>query len=299
MSRICCALITFAAAGCAGPQTPPAHGPVAAEVLARSSAADWRDLDPERTLVFDSAAGRVVIELAPRFAPVHVANIVALATAGFWDGAAVVRVQDNYVVQWGDPTEKKDLGAIVRDPPAEYYAAAQGAPFTPLDDGDVYAARAGWTDGMPAARDATQTQSWMVHCYGVVGVGRDMPPNTGTGAELYAVIGHAPRHLDRNLALVGRVIAGLEQWAALPRGTGPMGFYEATAPKTPIARARMASALPEAERPKIQLLRTDTATWAAWVHARKHRREPFFVEAAGRVDVCNVPIPTRPKPQGP
>ncbi len=295
-ARFCSALIAAALCACAGPQTLPAPGPAAADVLAKAAAADWRDLDPDHTLVIDSPAGRVVLELAPRFAPVHVANIRALAAAGFWDGTAVVRVQDNYVVQWGDPTEKKDLGPIARDPPAEYYASAQGVPFAALPDGDVYAAQVGWTDGMPVARDATATQTWLVHCYGVVGVGRDMPPNTGTGAELYAVIGHAPRHLDRNLALVGRVVAGLENWTALPRGKGPLGFYEADGQRTPIVRARLASALPPAERPNLQLLRTDTATWTAWVNARRYRREPFFVEPAGRVDVCNVPIPTRVKP---
>ncbi len=286
----------LALSACAAARTLPEPGPAAADVLAKASASDWRDLDPDQTLVFDSPAGRVVVELAPRFAPVHVANVRALATAGFWDGTAVVRVQDNYVVQWGDPTEKKDVGPIVRDPPAEYYAPAQGVPFAPLPEGDVYAAQVGWTDGMPVARDATDTQTWLVHCYGVVGVGRDMPPNTGTGAELYAVIGHAPRHLDRNLAMVGRVVSGLEHWTALARGKGPLGFYEAEGQRTPITRARLASALPEAERPKLQLLRTDTATWSAWVNARRHRKEPFFVEAAGRVDVCSVPLPTRPKP---
>jgi hypothetical protein len=73
-----------------------------AEILAASPAADWRAIDPEDTLYLTLPQGRVVIELAPAFAPNHVANIKRLVRAGFYDGLAVVRVQDNYVVQWGD-----------------------------------------------------------------------------------------------------------------------------------------------------------------------------------------------------
>src|SRR3546814_9201500 len=63
-------------------------------------------------------------------------------------------------------------------------------------------------NGWPIAVDRETQSFWPVHCYAMVGVARDMSPNTGTSSELYTVIGHAPRHLDRNIALVGRVIAG-------------------------------------------------------------------------------------------
>ena len=72
------------------------------DILAASPAADWRAVDPEDTLYLILPQGRVVIELAPAFAPGHVANIKRLVRAGFYDGLAVVRVQDDYVVQWGD-----------------------------------------------------------------------------------------------------------------------------------------------------------------------------------------------------
>src|SRR3546814_1513538 len=81
-------------------------------------------------------------------------------------------------------------------------------------------------------------------CYGAVGVGRNMSPDTGSGAELYAVIGHAPRHLDRNIAVVGRVISGIEHLSSLPRGTEALGFYKTEAERTPIASIRIASELP-------------------------------------------------------
>src|SRR3546814_16666426 len=85
------------------------------------------------------------------------------------------------------------------------------APISP----DPYASsQALW--GWPVGR-GKDGELWPVHCYGAVGVGRNMSPDTGSGAELYAVIGHAPRHLDRNIAVVGRVIIGIEHLSRLDR----------------------------------------------------------------------------------
>src|SRR3546814_13026910 len=81
-------------------------------------------------------------------------------------------------------------------------------------------------NGWPIAVDRETQSFWPVHCYAMVGVARDMSPNTGTSSELYTVIGHAPRHLDRNIALVGRVIAGIEHLSSLPRGPAPLGVYD-------------------------------------------------------------------------
>ena len=44
-----------------------------------------------------------MIELAPEFAPNHVKNIKALVAEKYFDGLQILRAQDNYVVQWGDP----------------------------------------------------------------------------------------------------------------------------------------------------------------------------------------------------
>jgi peptidylprolyl isomerase len=177
--------------------------------------------------------------------------------------------------------------------PQEYEVDASALPFTPLPDGDVYAAEVGWSAGFPVGRDPKRGKAWMAHCYGVVGVGRDMPPDTGLGNELYAVSGHAPRHLDRNLAMVGRVVAGMPLLTALPRGTGPLGFYERAEQRVTITRVRMASDAPAAEQPGIELLRTDTKTWSAYVASRRFRNEGFFVAPTGKVELCNVAVPTR------
>src|SRR5213075_454885 len=74
-----------------------------ADVLANSKPTDWRPLEPENTIYLELTNGRVIIELAPSFAPQHVANVKALAREQYFDGLAIFRCQDNYVTQWGDP----------------------------------------------------------------------------------------------------------------------------------------------------------------------------------------------------
>lgn len=135
-----------------------------------------------------------------------------------------------------------------------------------------------------------------IHCYGMVGVGRNMSPDTGSGAELYTVIGHAPRHLDRNIALIGRVIEGIENLSSLPRGTGPLGVYESREEQVPIQSIRLGSEV--AGLPAYQYLSTESQSFAKYADARANRRDPFFIRPAGGADICNIPVPVRRVPAG-
>ncbi len=260
--------------------------PTPADIVAAAPAAAWRAVAPENLLIMDTGAGTMAIELAPGFAPAHVEAIRDLVRAGRFDGGAIVRVQDNYVVQWA---ARPDPAAKPRPLPAEYERSAAGLAITPLDAPDAYA-EAGFADGWPVAQDRKTGTAWLAHCYGMVGVGRDNPPDTGDGSELYAVIGHGPRHLDRNIALVGRVIAGIEAHAALPRGSEAMGFYKGAAQQTPITRARLASTV--ADAPRFEVMKTGSASFADYKAARANRTG-FFVRPAGASDLCNVVVPVR------
>jgi peptidylprolyl isomerase len=128
----------------------------------------------------------------------------------------------------------------------------------------------------------------------MVGVGRNMSPDTGSGAELYTVIGHAPRHLDRKIAVVGRVISGIEHLSSLPRGTGALGFYEDAGERVAITSIRVATELPTADQPRFEYLSTESDSFARYVYARQNRRDPFFITPAGGADICNIPVPVRP-----
>lgn len=277
---------------------PPPKGKTMTEVLAASRPSDWRRLDPDNTVYLDFAAGRVLIELAPAYAPAHVANIKTLLRQHYFDGLAILRVHDNYVVQWGDPDsgdkdKARSFGEAKRSVAAEFSQAIAKQPFVRLPDGDVYAPEVGWSGGFPVARDPKAGQTWLAHCYGMVGAGRDNAADSGNGAELYVVLGHSPRHLDRNVTLVGRVVQGMELLAALPRGSGALGFYDKPEQRIPLKRVRLGSELPDAERSTLELLRTDTPTFQALIETRRNRRDDWYLYQAGKVELCNVALPVR------
>jgi len=318
---VCSLVLAAGASPSLGAEKPP-PGKTTAQVLEAAKPSDWRPLDPDFTLYLTLPGGRVVIELAPEFAPLHVANIRQLVRQKYFDGLAVVRSQDNYVVQWGDPAAEgseeggekgkpRSLGdAKATLPPemdrpiarSEKGAKEEPLPFTPLGDGDVYAPEVGFTDGLPVARDVqagATGRTWLTHCYAMVGVGRGDTADSGSGAELYVVIGHSPRHLDRNVTLVGRVVQGMEVLSTLPRGTGALGFYEDPAEYVPITSIRLGSDLPDPERAHLEVLRTDTQTFRDLIDARRWRREGWFLDPVGHVSLCNVPLPVRPIPTAP
>ncbi|MDB5933411.1 MAG: peptidylprolyl isomerase [Massilia sp.] len=267
-----------------------------ADVIKGSKSSDWRPLDPDNTMYMELPAGRVVIELAPAFAPLHVDNIRTLVREKYFDGLAVIRSQDNWVVQWGDPDEKnprpmKSAKATLK---GEFTVPLKNdTSFTRLPDRDGYAAQVGHSNGFPSARDPKSGRAWLTHCYGMVGVGRDTDADSGGGSSLYVVIGHAPRHLDRNITVVGRVIAGMPLLSTLARGAGPMGFYDKPQLNVPIASVKMAADVPEAQRSKFEVMRTETATYQAAVEAQRNRGGPWTKVAAGYIDLCNAPIPVR------
>ena len=288
----------FIAAGAAFAADLPPR-PTVADVLKETKPADWRPLDPANTLYMELPAGRVVIELAPRFAPQHAANIRLLARDHYFDGLAVIRSQENYVVQWGDADEKnpRPFKTAKATLPAEFTIPLKADPaFVRLPDGDVYAAEVGHSNGFPVARDPKTGEAWLTHCYGMVGVGRDTAADSGGGSSLYVVIGHAPRHLDRNITVVGRVVSGMPLLTTLPRGTGPLGFYEQPAQYVPISTLRVAADVPAAQRTQLEVMRTDGPAYQQVLAAQRNRGGPWTKFAAGKVDLCNAQIPVRPVP---
>ncbi|WP_448102051.1 peptidylprolyl isomerase [Luteibacter jiangsuensis] len=272
--------------------------PTPKELLAKSAPAEWRTPDPQNLVYMDLPQGRVIIELAQDWSPLHAANIRTMIREHYFDGTQIIRVQDNFVTQWGDPDgddkkKAKSLGTAKETLAPEFTRKGGKAyPFTKLPDGDVYAAEVGFSDGFPVARD-DKGEAWIAHCYGTVGVARDTGAETGNGSSLYAIIGQAPRNLDRNLAVAGKVIKGMEILSAYPRGGEPMGFYDKPEQRVTIKSVRLAADVPEAERTPIQVLRTDSKTFAAVIEAKRNRHDDFYTRPAGKIDLCNISVPVR------
>ena len=277
---------------------PPAKKLTPTDIVAQMGDEAWRTIPPEDLLVMTLEGGaQVVIQLAPDFAPVHVANIRKMAAAGYWQGTTVYRVQDNYVSQWGLGEAERPLpDGVVKVPPHEYWRPAQGMPFLAIKASDPYSKQAGFSGGWPVATYKDGTAS-LTHCYGAVGVARDLAPDTGSGSELYTIIGHAPRQLDRNIAIVGRVIEGIENLSSLPRGTEKMGFYAKGQVAKPIQSVQLASAMPADARPSFQYLDNMTVGFAHYVLVRMNRDDDFYRVPAGGADICNIPVPIRPTPK--
>jgi peptidylprolyl isomerase len=319
-----------------GAAPPPPKVLAPSEIVAAAPAGDWVAIAASDLLVMDLTGNRrVVIQLMPPpFSQGWVGNIRKLAAARFWDATSINRVQDNYVVQWGDangedkakakklpdglavvPEREYSAGkddklskemqsavnamagvallstCILQNQPDEKARATCGATTVspPIGDRDSYVSHTGHYLGWSYATDFEK--AWPVHCYGMVGVGRNLSPDTGTGAELYTVIGHAPRHLDRNIALVGRVISGIENLSSLPRGTGALGFYEKPEQRVGITAIRLGNEV--ADLPRYQYLSTESASFARYADARANRRDAFFIVPAGGADICNIPVPVR------
>jgi peptidylprolyl isomerase len=287
----------------AAAEAPGAKYRSAAEIIAAAPDADWRTPDPARLVYLELATGRVIIELAPQFAPEHVANVRTLAHAGYWNGTSIYRAQDNFVVQFGDadaddPARARPLGDAKRHLPAEFHRPSRGLAFDRLPDADGWAKEVGFAEGFPAGRDPAKGTAWMAHCYGTVGAGRSNPDDSSIGTELYVTIGQSPRQLDDNITVVGRVLAGMELLSTIRRGPPPLGFYEDARERTPIQSVRLATDVPEAGRTALQVMRTDTRSFRDATEARRNRVDDFYKRPAGNIDLCNIPIPTRTPPAG-
>ena len=321
-----------AAAAFAFAASSPALAATPNEIVESAPAGDWTEVPADDLLVMTlspDAAGKprqVVIQLYPDpWSSAWTHNIRALAKAHWWDGMTAYRSVDNWVVQWGegDVEAPKALPATMKLTSPEGYSlawrkglvetmwstggrrpaeapatskAARGSHFA-----DPYAPAFGYVNGLPVASDLVTEKGtsrpaaiWPVHCNASVGVARGLTPDAGNGAELYTVIGHAPRQLDRNIAVVGKIIAGIEHLSVLPRGTGDAGVYATVAERTPIVSVRMAGELPDSERPRFRVMDTDSDSFARWVEAKANRKDTFYSVPAGGADVCNLPVPVKP-----
>lgn len=296
LATACLSLLAVTARAATG--NTPSRG----EIIKQSSPSEWHALDPANTLYMYLPRGRVVIELAPKWAPRHVANLKTLVRERYFDGTSVYRVVDNFVVQWGDPNAgkpgAKSMGKAKKTLPPEFVRHVGGSlPFVKLDSPDAYAPEVGFSGDFPVGRDPQNHTAWIAHCYGTVGVSRDIAPDSGNSNTLYAVIGTA-RRIDRNLAVVGRVVKGMPLLSSLPRGPKDnMGVYRDLKKATPILKVRLASDLSKDQRLPLEIMRTDSKSFHRLIEAAAHRHDAFYKTSPGHIGLCAALPPVRRIPK--
>jgi peptidylprolyl isomerase len=269
-------------------------------------AADWRDVDPNNLVLIDTRYGQVAVELAPQFAPRHAERVRALIRAHFYDGLSFYRVIDGFVAQGGigegtaaTKDHPKQAPALKKWPPlkAEFEQPIADKPvFTPLGNRDLFASETGHVDGFPVGRE--NGRQWPIHCPGTFAFARDNGANTAS-TEFYIVIGEAPRRLDRNLTAFGRVIDGMQYLQKLNRGDPKIenGVIQDASKRDPILRLRLAADLPAADRPRYQVMRTDSPSFAKEKEMRKNPAPEFYHHTPPPIlDICGLPVPVRRAP---
>ncbi len=273
---------------------------IAAPAFAQDAApepdsAAWRAVPPENLLLIELPDGEVAIELAPQFAPEAAAQMRELARSGHYDeGASFYRVIDNFVAQGGiciGPECEGDDGAPAL--PQEYERPLGELTFTPLGNADLFAKEAGHIGGFAAGREDDTV--WPLHCYGAMAMARDNPPSAGS-SHFYIINGQAPRHLDRNLTVFGRVIDGmaLVQAVAHADPANPTRVITGDKTRTPILSVKLASELPEGERPSFEVMRTDSAAFEAFKTSKRVRDGEFWLRKPPEIlDICTVVVPVR------
>lgn len=267
----------------------------------------WNMPDPENTVYLQMQEGTVVIELNPTFAPKTVAYFKSLLEEQFYRGTSFYRVIDGFVAQGGDESDI-DGSQITKTLKAEFEIDWPKKPedkkkaknwqpmsWTPVQTDDMFAPFTGFIDGFPAARDEKKGgKAWLTHCPGTVAMARNDDPDS-SATDFYIVIGQAPRYLDRNLTVFGRVVWGMDVVQRIKRGpTLDNGIIEEDLERSWIKRMRLASSLEPDERLDIWVADTNNQGFKKSLKERRDRKHKFFHHKPPRVlDICQVPVPAR------
>jgi peptidylprolyl isomerase len=266
------------------------------DVLAQSTDDEWRLLDAENTLYLTLESGVVIIELLPDLAPIHVKNTKALVRQGIFNNTNFYRVIDGFVAQGGpmyaSEAEMKPLVEGSYSIPNELtFKGDLSDSYLAFDNNDGFADETGFVKSFAVGKDLSTGESWLLHCYGALGMGRANELDSG-GTELYFVNGPAQRYLDRNVTVFGRVISGMEHIQALQRGSDLHGPIDLTG-KNIITSIQVAADLPTNEVQPIEIMDTNSVSFKMLLQARKNRTGEWFVHQHNYMDACGVPIPVR------
>ena len=159
----------------------------------------------------------------------------------------------------------------------------------------MFAPFTGFIDGFPSARDREKGgKAWLTHCPGTVALARNDDPDS-SATDFYIVIGQAPRYLDRNLTIFGRVVWGMDVVQRIKRGPAlENGIIEEDLDRSWIKRMRLAASVEEDERLDVWVADTNSDGFRTSLKDRRNRKHKFFHHKPPKVlDICQVPVPAR------
>ncbi|HEX4096010.1 MAG TPA: peptidylprolyl isomerase [Caulobacteraceae bacterium] len=246
-------------------------------------APDWRQADPENTLVIDTSKGRIIVEMTPLVAPRHVAQIKALARQKLYDGRAFFRVIDWFMDQTGDPMDTGEGGSSLPDLKAEFtFRRDASTPFTTVSA--PMGAEEGLVGSLPVVSQAGalmkltpdhQVSAWAAYCPGVAGMARAADPDSANSQ--FFLMRQAYPSLDQRFTAWGKVLVGLDVVRAIKTG-------EPVQDPDRMLAVRVLADLPEAERPRIYVMDANGPAFARLL-ARTRR------EKGADFSVCDIDLP--------
>lgn len=264
-----------------------AMGLLAATVpaAAQTASPEWRTIAPENLLVIDTAKGRILVELEPRIAPLSVVRVRTLADEGFYDGLKFHRVLEGFMAQTGDPEGTGAGGSSLPDIEGEFqFRRGRDLGFVNLitaPSGQLGVAGSMPVFTQPDAQMMVtadfKTGAQALFCPGVAGMARNQDPHSAN-SQFFLMTG-SNDSLNGLYSPFGRVVAGLDVVRALK--TGSEGTNGRVTDPDVMTRARTAAALPEADRPVVQVMNPASPAFAAMV-------EQVRTERGARFTVCDV-----------
>ncbi|WP_231518733.1 peptidylprolyl isomerase [Alteromonas stellipolaris] len=175
----------------------------------------WYKVPTKHTVTLETHYGDVVIALNPALAPHHVKRFRKLIKTDFYQQEYFYRVVDGFVAQGGS-NESHKPSPETSNLQAEFIAPLSASAVV-IEENDMFAPATGFLNGFPVGMDKARNEMWALHCPGTVAFARNSEKDTAS-TEFYIVIGQAPRHLDRNMSVIGRVLDGMDVLQQLPRG---------------------------------------------------------------------------------
>lgn len=286
-----CALAMALSFGSVAAQQNPTSSTAATPTATVNSA--WQLLPQDNLLYLETDQGRIVILLAPQFAPQHVKRVKELVKAGFYDGVTFYRVIEGFVAQFGVPEHEWGTRGKLTPMKAEFsWPVRSGDPYLLVQRPDLLAEETGFNQGFAVARE--QNQEWLVHCPGVVNMARANEPDTGV-ADIAIMMGQATRHLDKNMSAFGKVIWGQYAINRIRRGEAADGGVIGTAAaRTVIKQARLGSDLAPDRQLQLEWLSTTSSEFSQSLAERRSRTHVFYQHKGnGNMDVCYPQVPVR------